>query len=241
MRENQESKPKCIAAWEYTLGTSAESPVYSGTIIDRFVRASSDKPLTLFIPWGASPARIDVNNYDKTALNRIEQYGRILSMCGVPNETLIMPADVYAIEINSDDPDRVAQYFSSVGSEAERFGFSVVPWSTIREQNRDFYENIVRWECSPEALWRSTPKALWYNVLLPAALSRNASRGENAARQSAFNYLQERIAEARVIEALHAPVKLSMVSKQKDDIVDRELPRVYILEKELRFPWLKGE
>lgn len=240
MLEQQEPKPKGIAAWEYTLRASTESPVYGGIIIDRFARCLKESPVTLFVPWGASPTRTTANNYDQTALNRIEQFSRILAMCDVPNDVLIMPADVYAIEINGDDLNRVAQYFSSVRSKAERFGFSVIPWSTIREQNWDLYENTVRWECSPEVLWRSTPKALWYDGLLPAALSRNAGRGENAIRQSAFRYLQERIAEARIIEAAYAPVKLSMVSKQKDDIVDRELPRVYILDKNWRFPWLKG-
>lgn len=240
MRENQETKPNGIAAWEYTLRASVEPPVYAGKIIDRFLRASPD-PLTLFIPWGASRAKTRANDQDKAALRLVEQYSRMLLSYGIPNETLIMPVDVYAIEINDDDQARVAQYFLAIGAEAESLGFSVDPWSAIRERNRELYESTIRWECSPEALWRSTPKALWYDSLLPASLARHANRGEDKALQSAFRYLQERIAEARVIDAVYQPLKLSMGSKQKDDIVDRELPRVYLLEKNLRFPWLKGE
>ncbi|MEK9143510.1 MAG: hypothetical protein AAB481_02700, partial [Patescibacteria group bacterium] len=188
-----------------------------------------------------SPTRILTYDYDLAALNRVKRYSdQLARYYGAPNAVLIMPADVYAIEINGDNPDRVTTYFSEIRVAANDLGFSVQPWSAIREQNLDLYEEILQWECSPEALFRSTPKALWYDGLFPAALSRNSALGEDAVHQSAFRYLQERIVEARVIEAVYTPIKLSMVSKQKDDIVDRELPRVYILEKELKFPWLKG-
>ncbi|MBI4064858.1 hypothetical protein HY409_00605 [Candidatus Gottesmanbacteria bacterium] len=241
MLENRDLTPKSIAGWEYTLSASVEAPVYGGAIIDRFAQSSAEQPLTLFIPWGVSPTRTAIGRYEEVALDWTKRYSELLLYYGVPNRPLIMPADVYAVEINGDDPDRVAQCFSSIGNVAERLGFPVVPWSTIREQNRDRYEDTLKWECSLEALWQSTPKALWYDGFLPASFSRNMAKRDDVVRQSAFRYLQERIAEARVIEAAYAPVKLSMVSKQKDDIVDRELPRIYILDKKLRFPWLKGE
>ena len=180
MLENQEAKNN-NEAWEYTLRASTEPPLYGSTIMDRFAQSSTAKPITLFVPWGVSPTRTTANNYDQAALNRVKRYSdQLARYYGAPNAVLIMPADVYAIAINGDDPDRVTQYFSAVGDAANNLGFSVQPWSAIREQNLNFYEEILQWECSPDALFRSTPKALWYDGLFPASLSRNSARSSIA-------------------------------------------------------------
>lgn len=234
----KEQEPKCIDAWEFTLQASMEPPIYGKTIIDRFTISTVEQPVTLFVPWGVSPLRTYSNNYDQAALDQIKRYSLLLARYGVPNEVMIMPADLYATEINRYDLDLADQYCYAIAYEADDRGFSVKPWSKIREQNMEQYESILRYECSPDALPRSTPKALWYRSLLPASISRNSDRGEDAVRESAFRYLQERISEARIIESVYAPVKLSMVTPTKDNIVDRELPRLYILEDSLRFPWL---
>ncbi|KKW10690.1 MAG: hypothetical protein UY49_C0015G0008 [Microgenomates group bacterium GW2011_GWC1_49_7] len=226
-------------AWEATARLLTEEVPYNGDILARMKSGSKDNPLTLFIPWGVRPEG-NFGSSELQALDFVQNYRQLLTGYCIPNNVLLMPADVYAIEINGYKWETTTAYFSRVWVEAEKRNFQVLPWSVIRKQNRARYETVLQWEANPESLWRSIPKSLWYQNLLMAAYRRSAQKGDSAITKAAFDYLKERIAEARVIESVYRPIKLSMVSPKKDDVVDCDLPRLYILPRNLRFPWIDG-
>lgn len=225
------------AAWEATKPLLTENSVYSGDFISRFAMSSSTKPLTLFVPWGVRPTDKFMNN-EKMALDTVQNYQNLLKKYEVPSNVLIMPADVYATEVNNYDPTTTNDYFSIVRNESKARGFQVKPWSQIRKDNQALYDRVLIYEANIDSLWRSTPKKLWYDGLLKAAYRRSGKESSQEIARAAFDYLKERVAEARVIESIYKPIKLSMVEPNKDDVVDRDLPRLYLLPSAIRFPWI---
>jgi hypothetical protein len=226
-------------AWDQTLSLQTEPAVFTYKVTDRLATSTPGAPVTLFVPWGVRPLG-KPGESETQALNYISDYRKMLLKNGVPSKVLIMPADVYAIEINGYPWESTTNYFNWVWNQSENRGFQVLPWSVIRSQNQETYENILKREASLKSLWRTIPKALWYRDLLPAAYRRSQMQGDEQIKEAAFNYLRERVAEARIIELVYRPIKLSMVSPHKDDIVDCDLPRLYILPKSIRFPWMNG-
>lgn len=224
-------------AWMATKPLLTETVISQREIIARFTKSTPTAPLTLFVPWGVRPAG-QAGASETQALDTIQEYQQTLGESGVLAKVLLMPADVYAIEINGYPWESTTNYFNWVWTQAENREFQVLPWSAIRSQNQEQYDEILQWEANPESLWRNIPKSLWYRDLLPVAFRRSQMLGDQEIRTAAFNYLKERIAEARIIESVYQPIKLSMVSPAKDNIVDCELPRLYILPRDLRFPWL---
>jgi hypothetical protein len=225
--------------WEATARKLTDQVIYNKAFLERISQSTKSNPLTLFVPWGVRPEG-QFGSSEKAALGYIQNYQELLKQYAVPSTVLVMPADVYAIEVNGYAWEPTINYFNRVTQEAEARNFIVKPWSVIRKENMSLYQQVLCWEANPEALWRTTPKALWYRDLLTAAYRRSRKQGDSAITQAAFDYLKERIAEARVIESVYRPIKLSMVSPKKDDIVDRDLPRLYILPKNLRYPWITG-
>ena len=223
------------AAWEATKPLLVENPVYCGDILSRLAASSKAKPLTLFVPWGVRPEGA-FGSKEIEALDTITNYRTLLSKFSIPSTVLLMPADVYATEVNNYRNDVANRYFSTIAREAEKRNFQVSPWSEIRRANRRMYDRILQGEASLEALWKSTPKSLWQDLL--NAAGRRSKQDPNDVAKAAFDYLKERVAEARIIDTVYKPIKLSMVSPQKDNIVDRDLARLYVLPKILRFPWL---
>ena len=51
-------------------------------------------------------------------------------------------------------------------------------------------------------------------------------------------YLVERVAEALLIEEQLKPIKISCVRKEKDAVVDANLPRLYLVPERLTAPWM---
>lgn len=226
-------------AWKATEPLMTETVSYKGDILTRLARATRDNPLTLFVPWGVRPEG-QYGRSEQLAFGCIQKYQQLLTEYGIPSTILVMPADVYAIEINNYPWETTVNYFNRVTQEAKARNFQVKPWSVIRSENQDRYQNILLWEANPASLWPKIPKALWYRDLLSAAYRRSKQQGDQAITKAAFDYLKERIAEARIIETIYRPIKLSMVSPKKDDFVDCDLPRLYILPKDLRYPWIRG-
>ncbi len=244
MKEIYTVSPEVEGAWRSIELRSQDTPVSGGMVRDRLARAFwTGKPLTLFSPWGVRPEG-NFGNAEAAALSWVQLTAEQLREYGIPNEVLIMPADVYATEINGFDDGLVDQYFNAVTEAATAQGFGVKPWSEIRTENQERYEEIKYWSASPQILWRTFPKSLWYRDLLPAAFRRNTSENEQEIKASAFAYLQERVVEAQLIDEVYSPVKVSLVSREKD-VPDGNLPRIYVIPRPNRFPWLsrtmKGE
>ena len=223
------------AAWQATKPWLTETPLYTGDILSRLAASSPRKPLTLFIPWGVRPEG-KFGDKELRALDTIKKYQSLLQTFSIPSTVLLMPADIYATEVNNYQNDSANAYFTTVTKAAEQRNFQVSPWSDIRRANRRMYDRILQGEASLEALWKTTPKSLWQSLL--RAAERRSRQDPNDVAKAAFDYLKERVAEARIIDAIYKPIKVSMVSPKKDDIVDRDLARLYILPRELRFPWM---
>ncbi len=192
-------------------------------------------PLVLFTPWGFrssgdfGPERI--------VLGRLSDFEKMLAQKGIPTQSVIMPADLYASEINGIDSKEVEQYFSLIANEVQSRGFRCIPWSTIREESRIQYQKL-KTELTEDRI-----RAILTNQVIDSALSaaekRVALKTKAATTNSAFAYLRERICEAIIIDELWRPIKISGAAVNKDNGVDMNLPRLYILPAEEQFPWLK--
>jgi len=227
-------------AWKTLSDTRIYNPVRPEEIIKRiFANRSSPiaPPLCLFVPWGVRPQG-EFGYPEKAVLDRIRSLQVNLSQRNINAQVLIMPADLYATEVNQQvNKDQIAKYFEDVTNWAYMRGFFVKPWSAIRQENMDIYQQRAT-ELKKEKLEQMFIPAK-IEEAISAAGRRSGYKTESDIQQAAFSYLRERVCEAEIIESVYKPIKVSAVSKNKDNDVDRELPRLYIIPNELLFPWLK--
>lgn len=223
-------------AWQELSLKKVDNPVKPETAIQRIGAARlTGEELTLFVPWGVRPEGNRGLN-ELAVLNKLKSIKNTLQQRKINAQILIMPADLYATEINQIDPLLAGEYFGFIEKAARERGFTVKPWSAIREENWQIYK-----ERSLE-LTKEEIQKLSYPVIESAlSAARKRSGYTNAAdiERSAFTYLRERICEAEIIEKVYKPVKISAVAKNKDNDVDRNLPRLYLIPRDYQFPWLK--
>lgn len=193
--------------------------------------------LKLFVPWGVRPQG-NFGAPERLVLKRIKDLEDKLRMNSVWTNVCIMPADLYATEVNRQvSPEKAVEYFARVTEAAEVRKFSVKPWSQIREENRDRYQKRSA-ELTEDTIREILPSSI-IGEALGAARRRSGYYFESDIKAAAFRYLRERICEAEIVEDTMKPIKLSGVTKKKDNFVDRNLPRIYVIPPELQFPWLK--
>lgn len=223
-------------AWSATDNMKAYHPVYPNTVIRRMYESRlSGIPLPLFIPWGFRTT--GEPNKEFFVLDRILQFtDTLLRPRGIRSEVIIMPADLYATEINGIDPNLVNTYFEFVASEARLRGFKVAPWSKIREENQAQYRRRTD-QLSNKTIQELLPNPV-IDKAIEAAEKRVIARSTRLAEQSAFSYLRERMCEAEIVEEKYRPIKVSVVAINKDNGVDGNLPRLYIIPLEEQFPWI---
>lgn len=206
-------------------------------IVRRLQQAKFTKiPLTLFVPWGVRPRgeiRLEAN-----LLDRLESVKNLLNQRGIPSQILVMPADIYATEINQQvNPDQAMNYFDRISQMVLKVGFEVKPWSEIRAENIEMY--IQR---KAELTEEEIKRIVGPNILKKAFSSaerRSGYKQQTDIEKSAFAYLRERIIEGEIINDIYQPIKISAAAKYKDDNIDGPLPRIYIIPPNLMFPWLK--
>jgi len=222
-------------AWNDIATRQTFPPELPDTILERLFQSRiTAAPLILFVPWGVRPAGT-LGESEIEALGILERFNNDLQKRNINTAVLIMPADVYATEVNNQvDATYADAYFQSVNSQASQKGFAVKPWSSIRQDNQEEYSRL-RSELNPSSI---LPAGVLERAL-KAAGRRSGYKDGRDIESAAFAYLQERLCEAEIIEKNYKPVKVSMVAKGKDAYVDRNLPRVYILPERLQFPWLK--
>jgi hypothetical protein len=233
-------------AWKAITEIKAYDPMLPEKVIQRLLNARQAKflpdeysryPLYLFVPWGVRPEG-EFGDPEKAALEKIRSLQVILNNRGVNAQVLIMPADLYATEVNRQvSNDDAAKYFDNVTLWANYRGFFAKPWSEIRQDNRIIYQERTA-KLTNEEIAKILGKNI-VNEALEAAGRRSGYNDKVGIEKAAFAYLRERICEAEIIETAYKPIKVSAVGKNKDNGVDRELPRIYILPSELQFPWLK--
>lgn len=223
-------------AWQDIEKLRVHDPVKPEEIIKRlFNSRKTGNQLTLFTPWG-----VGLKENLKVAelvLDRIRLISNLLSQRNLNINCLLMPADLYATEINSIDSDLTTRYFEFVTKEAVLRGFKVKPWSEIRQENLERYRVLLS-----QLDKKVIREVLSYNTIdnaIEAAKRRNQGLSQKNIENAAFAYLRERICEAEIIEAVYKPIKISAVGKNKDNYVDCELPRLYIIPEKEQFPWLK--
>jgi hypothetical protein len=150
-----------------------------------------------------------------------------------------MPADIYATEVNNQvDLNKARAYFENVTQVSiESFGFQVKAWSEIRAENIGQYLRRKA-ELDVDALKQMLTPIKVYEAV-SVSKRRSGYSDPKEIEQAALAYLRERVCEAEIIEEVYTPIKVSAVAKNKDNGVDRDLPRLYIIPDQEQFPWLK--
>ncbi|MBP9717038.1 MAG: hypothetical protein KBD51_03810 [Candidatus Levybacteria bacterium] len=214
------------------------NPEFPDAIIARILKArSTPNPLVLFVPWGVRLIG-DLGQSEIRAMDRLRGLKEILEEKRINAKVLIMPADLYATEVNNQVSSNTAQnYFAKVQETAEGYGFEVKPWSAIRSENMEMYLSLKEFLTEGEIRGLLTGHKV--NEAISAASRRSGYDRQEDIKKAAFAYLRERIAEAQIVEKIYAPVKVSAVAKNKDNEVDMNLPRLYIIPEREQFPWLK--
>ncbi len=211
------------------------NPVFPETVIERFM---TNELLTIFIPWGVSDKDY-IAERETQALNIIQQVNTYFNENGIGTRVLLMPADIYALEINNKVPPTIVNnYFNLLTLEAEKRDLLVRPWSTIRKNNQSRYIHLAN-EFSNLRIDEVISQPVRNKAELAASKNSGFTNPEEI-RQSAYNYLRERICEAIIIEETLKPIKISLAPKHKDNDVDMNLPRLYIFPEHLILPW-KGK
>lgn len=239
-------------AWRSLTEASVYEPVRKEAIIERLVEPQGFRILapafpglewsgmksrvTLFVPWGVRPQG-QFGESEIAVMDRIRSVQDGLKARRITTAVLLMPADVYATEVNRQVGRRQTQeYFMRATDAAEERGFEVKPWSEIRGETWG-YENRAE-ELTPDALREMLPPQV-IEEAKGAARRRSGYVFDTDVDNAAFRYLRERVCEAELIEQKYKPIKVSAVAKNKDNYVDRDLPRLYVMPQELQFPWLK--
>ncbi len=219
-------------AWQDISPFFAFDPVFPESIIKRLME--QEKP-TLFIPWGVRNTPY-FGGKEREAMDQIDMVKKILQKRNIEPIIRLMPADLYALEVNSKlKPENVMSYFDQVKKEGEKRGYTVTPWSQIRWDNQEAYTALSS-QFTDDILQETLPNTVIENATR-AAKKNSGFTEENEIESAAFRYLRERICEATIVESLWQPVKLSMAPKNKDNVVDMELPRLYVLPDYLVLPW----
>ena len=203
---------------------------YNGGTLDRLRNAH----VTIFTPWGPryhwETRGIAISDTDKEtkAIRYLANVFKGLNAV-LPSRNfqwVFLGADSYGTRINQLPEKVVAEYFANLRSVLA----NILPvaklklWSEFhdaaephRQEIRASFDDIF----PQKVIWRAKETA-----------KRMDRGGDHRA------YLVERLAETRLIEALYQPIKVSLVARHKDNYVDGELPRLYIVPKHLHAPWL---
>lgn len=225
-------------SWTDLNDKRVDKPVFPDVIMERIAKSRiSREPLVLFSPWGVRPEG-EFGQPEMAILDRLNNIRQLLAARGINPITVIMPADLYATEVNNQvSPKKANTYFETVTAEASRLGFLVKPWSQIRLENWEYYSKRSQ-ELTPLQILQLLGEYI-IEEAIEASRRRSGYKEEKDIKNAAFAYLRERICEAEIVEETLRPIKLSLVTKDKDRGVDRKLPRLYVIPREERFPWLK--
>jgi len=192
--------------------------------------------VTLFTPWGPryhwEERGVAIKEGDKE-IATLRYLADIFSEINrrAENRTfrwVFLAADLYGTGINKLPDKMVGDYFASLSIWLKELipESELVYWSAWQGE-AEHYRRIV------ESLFSE------FGEINPKLLDRaqaTASKMESAGE--ALAYLKERAVEALLIEELLSPIKISCVERHKDDKVDLDLPRLYLLPPELTAPWM---
>lgn len=189
----------------------------------------------LFTPWGP---RYDWETRGQTILPEDRELKTLAHLASLftelqkqmPEKTwewIFLAADTYGTRVNNLPTQVVQEYFASLKEWLAQY----LPHSEFQLWS----------ELETEALPLRNQAAEYVRTNLPYSIrERAAQTAQKMGRGSNPNvYLEERVTEALFIEQRYSPVKISCAPRNKDDAVDVDLPRLYLLPEALQVPWLK--
>ncbi len=225
-----------VSIWNSIAAMSAYSPKRPELTLARLVeKLLTRETLLLFTPWGSITGKTSTGRQEKEAMESLRNIQILLNQSNIKSQFLIMPADVYAIEINRRPKDETLQYFENVTRLAESFGFSVLPWSLIRRKNSQIYK-FYQDKLTDIALNRLLSKKIIWQAIEQAKRWSGFTDSKEI-QQAAYAYMRERLIEDSIIDTLYAPIKISAVTPAKD-VLDVTLPVLYIFNQETQYPWI---
>ena len=226
-------------AWGDIEASRKFRPEYPTQSMQRLLNArTTSDPVTLFVPWGVRPEG-EFGTSELKVMDRLRSFQTQLAQKNIPSQLLLMPADLYATEVNNQVGDaKATDYFSKVSDVARnQFGFAVTPWSEIRTNNQGTYSQRADELTEDTIKQLITPGKI--KSAIEAAGRRSGYTNPTDIRNAAFAYMRERICEAEIVEGRYKPIKVSVVPRERDNQLDRQLPRLYMFTPEQQFPWLK--
>lgn len=232
MRETKEADEG--VKWFYTDFLPRVKTARSVRIEDAILPRLRKPDINLFTPWGpryswkfrgtiirGSDKEVGTLGFLRKLLDELLEH-----MPAKKFRWMFLGADLYGTRLNELPREVTSDYFASLSDWLAKLLPEVEfrLWSEFdemaepyREQVRVNFNQLVQ----PELLRRTTQTA------------QAMGRGSNAKE-----YLTERLAEALLIENLLKPIKVSCVMRHKDDQVDADLPRLYIVPEDLTAPWM---
>ncbi|MDD4990144.1 MAG: hypothetical protein PHW31_02430 [Candidatus Pacebacteria bacterium] len=193
-----------------------------------------EKKITLFTPWGPRYSwekRGTVIHVEDKEIEVLEFLAKIFSEMkkNMPNKDfrwIFFGADLYGTKVNNLPNEMVDNYFAGLAKwlpqilpEAE-----LKLWSSFNDIAENYRQKVAT----------DFRKYVSPNLLLAASKTANAMGRDSDPK----NYIIERIAEAMLIEETLHPIKVSCVGRHKDEHVDWQLPRIYLLPENLWAPWM---
>ena len=225
-------------------------PPVNPELTQKRIIASRDSALRLFTPWGPpyNKEALDLREGSEIkTLKKLAEIARLFASYEIDVQWVILGADLYGTEINRlgrlDGPPRISEevvkrYFSNLNRAllVRLPQAKLYLWSQIRFEHQTAYSRYQE-DYNTERIGQLIGETLLKQMTYTAKLICRLSSKEEA-EIMALRYLKERISEALLVEEIWQPIKISLAPPGKDEIVDMNLPRLYLIPKELQTPWL---
>lgn len=206
------------------------------------------KVITLFTPWGFRykyHVRDIYISKDDKEVQLLQFFAKTLrelreNMRGREWRWAFLAADSYATRINGEREEIcVIKYFQ----ELNRWFKEIMPENTIlaKWSVYDYGESAIEYRQKVENNFSNYVSQTSFKRRLSATEKLNKEEiicVGGRIEESARAYCVERITEALWIEEMFHPIKISAARRDKDDGLDGNLPRLYIVPEKLQAPWL---
>ena len=225
-------------AMQYFNAVQTAKPAREEEAKKRFLESRfTNDVVNLFVPWGVRPEGEPI--LETGILDTYQSLKEILQNKGINAQIFIMPADIYVTEVNNAvDPESAARYFKYIKEQSTLRDFMVKPWSEIRNENMQRYQQIAS-QLDDKTIVSVVENPTIIQKAFASAKRRSGNFTNRSIQASAFAYLRERICEGIIIEELYKPIKVGLAPKFKDDYIDGNLPRIYVFPTDKQLPWLK--
>jgi hypothetical protein len=237
--EHEDATNDVYKAWSDIMWLSeyegtAIQPTHREKVISRLANARQNKnaPLALYVPWEANETGDFSRSNESPVLHKLLMLHESLNARDIDNTLLLVPQNMH-IDINEDPlaRERIINYFSGIMDLGGQ-GVEVKSSSDLRREHKDAYAVEVAQQRLRPA---HTGSVLAEGRRAATRLKTYTNPEERNAQ--AVHLLDERAIEARLVEDVYQPIKVSLTSRTIDKQIDEELPGVYIFRKDMQDPW----